>query len=91
MASLFHAIFEEKGEDKKAIQDPYGLDPPSSSRYACLAIRQALRRWCSSLTSCENRKTESQASKRCSHQHTERCPHQSIRRCLSSPLFACTL
>jgi short subunit dehydrogenase-like uncharacterized protein len=32
VASLFHAIFEEKGEDAKAAQDPYGLDPPSSSR-----------------------------------------------------------
>ena len=37
VASLFHAIFEENSEDKKAMQDPYGLDPPSSSRYACLA------------------------------------------------------
>ena len=37
MASLFHAIFDENSEDKKAMQDPYGLDPPSSSRYACLA------------------------------------------------------
>lgn len=32
VASLLGSVFDENKEDKKALQDPYGLDPTSSSR-----------------------------------------------------------
>lgn len=32
IASLFGAVFEESEEGKRAVQDPYGLDPKDSSR-----------------------------------------------------------
>lgn len=32
VASLFGSVFDESGPERKALSDPYGLDPPSSSR-----------------------------------------------------------
>ena len=34
VASLLGSVFEEPKEERKALQDPYGLDPPTSSRCA---------------------------------------------------------
>ena len=32
IASLFGAVFDESGAGRKAVTDPYGLNPPDSSR-----------------------------------------------------------
>jgi short subunit dehydrogenase-like uncharacterized protein len=38
VASLFGSVFDESGPERKALSDPYGLDPPSSSRSAGLPM-----------------------------------------------------
>ena len=32
VASLMGAVFDESGEERKAVSDPYGLNPPNSSK-----------------------------------------------------------